>query len=194
MTIREASDTIKTTLTAREVAERYGQTPNREGYIVCPFHGDTDPSLLLYKGHRGWYCYGCHRGGSVVDLVMGFEGCGFTQAVRILDDLFDLHLLGGPVSLDAMLRRKSEQLALDAIRENALAAWSAVSRATDTEISCLWHEYVDLCSIPRHQSSDEQTIRREELKDELMRLEDKQKEISERKEVIKGWRLSAARA
>lgn len=33
----------------------------------CPFHEDEHPSLQLYP--EDWYCFGCRRGGSVVDFA-----------------------------------------------------------------------------------------------------------------------------
>jgi hypothetical protein len=37
----------------------------------CPLpdHEDRTPSFTVYPGDDGWYCYGCHRGGDVVDLA-----------------------------------------------------------------------------------------------------------------------------
>jgi len=41
--------------------------PNASGKIVCPFHEDTDPSLHVYD-ETGWSCFGCGRGGTIIDL------------------------------------------------------------------------------------------------------------------------------
>jgi CHC2 zinc finger/RepB DNA-primase from phage plasmid len=42
----------------------------RSGKIRCPFHDDTTPSLHVYEDPtRGWYCYGCGKGGSIYDLA-----------------------------------------------------------------------------------------------------------------------------
>lgn len=43
------------------------------GYTVsCPLglHTDSTPSFHVYDGDRGWYCYGCHQGGTIIDLIM----------------------------------------------------------------------------------------------------------------------------
>jgi hypothetical protein len=41
----------------------------RSGKIACLFHDDGTPSLHVYREpERGWYCYGCGRGGSVYDF------------------------------------------------------------------------------------------------------------------------------
>ena len=37
----------------------------------CPLpdHDEKTPSFTVYPGDRGWWCYGCNRGGDVVDLA-----------------------------------------------------------------------------------------------------------------------------
>lgn len=97
MTAREAADEIKRRVTAVQAADRYGLKHDAHGFAVCPFHGDTDPSLKLYPGARGWTCFGCHAGGSVIDLVMRLTDTDFCQAVEKINREFSLGLpLGAP--------------------------------------------------------------------------------------------------
>jgi hypothetical protein len=43
---------------------------NRHGYARCPLHDDTTPSLKLYDPPQdGWYCWGCARGGDLVEYL-----------------------------------------------------------------------------------------------------------------------------
>ena len=58
-------------LAPRVYVERLlGQPVGRSGKVSCPFHPDDTPSLHAYEEPaRGWYCYGCRRGGSVYDLA-----------------------------------------------------------------------------------------------------------------------------
>jgi hypothetical protein len=52
------------------VEELTGQRVGRSGKIRCPFHEDRTPSLHVYDDpDRGWYCFGCGRGGSIYDLA-----------------------------------------------------------------------------------------------------------------------------
>ena len=84
---------IKQALTMQEVAERYGFTPNRNGYIQCPFHqGDDHGSLKIYPGERGWCCFGCHKGGTAIDFAMLLFDITFPQAVVRLSTDFNLGL------------------------------------------------------------------------------------------------------
>lgn len=67
-----------------EVARRYGILIS--GRIArCPFHfPDASPSLRLYQETQQFYCFGCGKYGSAIDLIMHFEQCTFREALLIL--------------------------------------------------------------------------------------------------------------
>jgi hypothetical protein len=50
-----------------------GREPNRAGKIRCPLHAggrEHTPSFHVYPdAERGWTCFGCSRGGTIVDLA-----------------------------------------------------------------------------------------------------------------------------
>ena len=52
----------------------------------CPFpdHSDTNPSFVVYPETQSFYCFGCKRGGSVIDYVMHRDGVTACEAIRIL--------------------------------------------------------------------------------------------------------------
>ncbi len=90
---RERAQVIRERVSALQAARAYGLQPDRGGYVRCPFHaGDRHPSLKLYEGARGWYCFGCGAGGSVIDLVMRLFGLSFAQACLRLEADFGLGL------------------------------------------------------------------------------------------------------
>ncbi len=52
---------------------------------LCPFHHDTNPSLVITPAKNLWHCLGaCQAGGSVIDWVMRREGLSFRHAVEEL--------------------------------------------------------------------------------------------------------------
>lgn len=73
-----------------DVARHYGFTPNRAGFICCPFHHEKTPSLKLSE-HR-WHCFGCGAGGSVIDFVSQLLGLDPLAAVERLNVDFSLNL------------------------------------------------------------------------------------------------------
>ena len=57
------------------VAALTGHPVRRDGKATCPFHCDDVPSLHAYpEPERGWYCFGCGRGGSIFDLAAELYG------------------------------------------------------------------------------------------------------------------------
>nr|DAV95802.1 MAG TPA: DNA primase (bacterial type) [Caudoviricetes sp.] len=51
--------------------------------IVCPFHEDVNPSLLLDFAEEKWFCFGCGRSGDAKDFVKEYE-----KKYNGLNDLF----------------------------------------------------------------------------------------------------------
>ena len=91
MDVKSAAQTIRDTVEMQQILDLYGYR-TKHGFMVCPFHGDTDASLKVYPGNRGWCCYGCNREGSVIDFVMEHENCDFRTAVRAIDNALKLGL------------------------------------------------------------------------------------------------------
>lgn len=83
-------DRIKQTVTMADILDRYGLKPSRSGHIVCPFHPDTDPSLKVYSDQNRWHCFGCGRGGTVLDFVMHMEGVSVTEAAGLIEGWFNI--------------------------------------------------------------------------------------------------------
>lgn len=52
--------------------------------MLCPFHKDTIPSLSIDHKKNLWHCFGCGKGGNVIQLVMELKGINFPTAVRKL--------------------------------------------------------------------------------------------------------------
>jgi CHC2-type zinc finger protein len=50
-----------------------GRRPNRQGKVLCPFHEERHASLHLYPD-GSFYCYGCRRGGSIIDFAAALWG------------------------------------------------------------------------------------------------------------------------
>lgn len=80
------------TLTMRAVAEHYGFAVNRSGFMCCPFHSEKTSSLKVYDGSRGWWCFGCHIGGSIVDFIAHLFSLSSIDAAKKLSEDFNLNL------------------------------------------------------------------------------------------------------
>lgn len=84
---------IKQSIHTMTFLQSVGVPVDRQGNALCPFHRDTNKSLKVYRDPaRGWHCFGCHKGGSVIDMCMLWYGITFRQAVTRLDADFGLGL------------------------------------------------------------------------------------------------------
>lgn len=64
----------------------------RDFWGLCPFHGDSDPSMKVDQGRGTWHCFGCGEGGSVFNFVMKAESLSFPEAVRSLAAQFGVEM------------------------------------------------------------------------------------------------------
>ncbi len=51
---------------------------------LCPFHGEKTASFSVAPDKGIYYCFGCHKGGGVVNFMMEIEGLSYPDAVRAL--------------------------------------------------------------------------------------------------------------
>ena len=51
---------------------------------LCPFHGEKTASFSVVPDKGMYYCFGCHKGGGVINFQMEVEGMSYPDAVRAL--------------------------------------------------------------------------------------------------------------
>lgn len=51
---------------------------------LCPFHSEKSPSFSVSPDKGLFYCFGCHKGGSVIGFEMEIESLSYGDAVRAL--------------------------------------------------------------------------------------------------------------
>ncbi len=113
--VREAADIVAVVgehLTLRKTGR------NHVG--LCPFHGEKTPSFNVSRQKGTYYCFGCKRGGDVIDFVMELERVPFAEAVERLAERFGIRL--PPASPEAR-RRKDEHDQLVEVIEAAQAVF-----------------------------------------------------------------------
>ena len=82
-------NTIKETLTAKEVAEYYGLII-KHNVSHCFMHSDKTPSMSFKYGK--FKCFSCGIGGSCIDLCMNLFSISFIDACKKLNNDFRLGL------------------------------------------------------------------------------------------------------
>lgn len=68
------------------VAGDYLRLQRRGNRLVglCPFHTEKTPSFTLSPDRNLFYCFGCQKGGSMIDFVMEMEKLSFPEAFALL--------------------------------------------------------------------------------------------------------------
>ena len=117
----------------------YGLEPTDRGYLNCPLHGpERTPSLKIYYDQDRWHCYGCNRGGTVIDLVMEMDNLSFAEACQKMPKMFGIkghHLSKAERATKYAERAEREirQLRHDRVMKNLTerhrAAWQTKQRA-----------------------------------------------------------------
>ena len=51
---------------------------------LCPFHGEKTASFSVAPDKGIYYCFGCHKGGGVINFQMEVDGLSYPDAVRAL--------------------------------------------------------------------------------------------------------------
>lgn len=104
----DCSDHIKDAVSMMDICHQYGLPVNRGGFTNCPFHGEKTASFKVFNapGRKGWYCYGCHQGGSVIDFVEKFFGLDFFGAVKRINLDFNLEL---PIDSELTAEQQKQQ-------------------------------------------------------------------------------------
>ena len=89
---------------------------------LCPFHNEKTPSFSVTDndGKQMYYCFGCHKGGSVLTFVMKYENASYLEALKILADRAGIELPKPDYSREESARAKKREEILEVNKEAAL--------------------------------------------------------------------------
>ena len=67
------------------VGRRVELRPTGKNYVgLCPFHSEKTPSFTVSPEKQFFHCFGCQKGGNVINFVMETENLSFPEAVTKL--------------------------------------------------------------------------------------------------------------
>jgi DNA primase len=58
----------------------------RRYFGLCPFHNEKSPSFSVEPAKQFFYCFGCNKGGTVIQFIMNIEHLDFLEALKYLAD------------------------------------------------------------------------------------------------------------
>ena len=88
----------------------------------CPFHKETKPSFNVNPAKEMFFCFGCHKGGTVFNFIMEMERVTFPEAIKIIAEKSGVPL---PKMLDDdrfEARKRDSELVIE-LNQSALVWW-----------------------------------------------------------------------
>jgi DNA primase len=113
--ISEASkQAVLDRLDAVAVVQDYFRLEKKGGryWGLCPFHHEKTPSFTVDPDRKLYYCFGCHKGGSVIDFVKEMEKLNFGEVMEQLAKRFGVEIVyeGGNYERDDGKARRLEDM------------------------------------------------------------------------------------
>ena len=105
-------------LDAVTIANDYVHLEKKGGrfWANCPFHQEKTASFTVNPDLKTYYCFGCHKGGSILSFVMEMDKLSFPEAVEFLAKRFGVELVyensgdKGFSAEDEAKKKKKEEL------------------------------------------------------------------------------------
>lgn len=140
---------IKARVNVRELLESYGIYPVRGKNIYrCCFHSpDKNPSAHITRDEKRFKCFACGCGGDIFDIVQHLEQCDRKEAMRIIDNKFNLGIYGN-LSHKEKLELARKQRERERLKAEQLA-WEQFERETLNEI-VKWLRFWEQVQLDTH--------------------------------------------
>ncbi len=97
-----------------DVVGSYVRLEKRSGqnlFGLCPFHSEKTASFSVSPSKQIYYCFGCGKGGGVINFVMEIEGMNFPEAVEFLANRAGIKM--PEEETDPFSQKRSRMLALN---------------------------------------------------------------------------------
>ncbi len=74
-------------------------------FALCPFHSEKTPSFSVSPSRQTYKCFGCGKGGGVINFIMDIEGVQYRDAIEILAKRAGLEVPDDGVSSETRSKR-----------------------------------------------------------------------------------------
>ena len=85
--LQETIDAVLNTTDIISTVGEYTKLERRSGndyWGCCPFHGEKTASFHVDGDKKFYHCFGCHKGGNVINFVMEMEKLSYADTIRSL--------------------------------------------------------------------------------------------------------------
>jgi len=101
-----------------DVVSSYVQLSRKGGNLfgLCPFHNEKTPSFSVSPDKQIYHCFGCGKGGGVINFIMEIENLGYPDAIRFLANRAGMAVPEDDRGESGQLRRRIVSLNKEAAR------------------------------------------------------------------------------
>lgn len=102
-----------------DVVGSYVRLTKRSGsnqFGLCPFHSEKTPSFSVSPDRQIYHCFGCGKGGGVINFIMEIESLSFPEAVEFLAKRAGMTMPEQEDNREAKKRRRMLELNRDAAK------------------------------------------------------------------------------
>lgn len=64
----------------------------KDYFGLCPFHSEKTPSFSVVPAKQIYYCFGCNKGGNVINFVKDIENLEYGEAIRHLAERANINI------------------------------------------------------------------------------------------------------
>jgi len=105
-------NSVKQKVNIKDVVRSYIPSMS-DNKALCPFHSETMPSFSINEEEQYFHCFGCGKGGDVINFLMLFNNQTFYQAVNELCNIAQIELPEfNPKTVDDLLEERTKDLIL----------------------------------------------------------------------------------
>ena len=102
-----------------DVVSQYVRLTKKSGanlFGLCPFHSEKTPSFSVSPDKQIYHCFGCGKGGGVINFIMEIENLSFQDAVAFLARRANMAMPQEADSAESSRRKRLLELNRDAAR------------------------------------------------------------------------------
>ncbi len=81
----------------------------KDYFGLCPFHQEKTPSFSVVPAKQIYYCFGCNKGGNVINFIKDIENLSYSEAVKLLAERANIVIPEKNSYVDEAVLRKEKR-------------------------------------------------------------------------------------
>lgn len=78
----------------------------KQNFSLCPFHKEKTASFFINDKKQLYYCFGCKRGGNIINFIMEYKKLNFNEAIIFIINFYNLNKINNSNYVEFDLLKK----------------------------------------------------------------------------------------